>query len=248
MKIIDTKISSHSSRIYEPDENIKEILIAVHGFAGDKDSSVIIAIANDLVKDGIATISFELPCHGEDAKKKTLVLDDCIKSVGEIILFAKENYAKIPISIFATSFGAYLTLKHLQNNEENFKNVILRSPAIDMANILINNILPEHNLSIDDFKKPQNLGYQNPLYIDKKFIDDLYENNIGDNFSETNNNYHLMQGLKDDIVDPNFVFDFCEKHFAGRCDVYIFENADHRYKNPGELEQIVAITRKIVVG
>ena len=248
MKIIDLKIENHSARIYEPENQPKEVLIAVHGFAGDKDSSVIIAVAEDLANYGIATISFELPNHGAGACEDVLKLISCVKSLSEIISYAKATYSDLPISVFATSFGAFLTLQHLKNNKEYFKNVILRSPAIDMANILVNNILPEHNLTIKDFKSVQDLGYGAPLYINKQFIDDLYANAIGDDFKEENNNYYLLQGLKDDIVNPDFVFEFVDKHFKNRCEIFKFENADHRYKNPGELEQIVKITRKIMVG
>ncbi len=247
MKIIDTKIENHSARIFEPENNLKEILIAVHGFAGDKDSSVIVAVANNLVNYGIATISFELPNHGDDASETVLNLQSCINSISEIINYTKNNYKGLPISIFATSFGAFLTLQHLKTHSEHFKNVILRSPAIDMANILVKNILPEHNLTLEDFSQIQNLGYGKPLLIDRKFIDDLYANAIGDEYSEEKNTYYLLQGLKDDIVDPNFVFDFVDKHFNNRCEIFQFKNADHRYKNPGELEQIVEITRKIMV-
>ena len=80
MKIIDLKIENHSARIYEPENQPKEVLIAVHGFAGDKDSSVIIAVAEDLANYGIATISFELPNHGADACEDVLKLISCVKA------------------------------------------------------------------------------------------------------------------------------------------------------------------------
>ena len=246
MNIVETKISNHSSRIFEPDDKVKDVLIAVHGFAGDKDSSVIIAVAKELVKFAVLTITFELPNHGADASQNILNLAECINSIGEVVNYAKAHYSNTPISIFATSFGAFLTLHYLSTHTEKFKNIILRSPAIDMANILVNNILPEHNLKLEDFSSVQNLGYANPLLVDKKFIDDLYSKQLGNDFNEPVNTYSVLQGLKDDIVDPNFVFEFCNKHFANRCTIYKFKNADHRYKNPGELEQIVEITKHII--
>ena len=115
-----------------------------------------------------------------------------------------------------------------------------------MANILVKNILPEHKLTIEDFKTPQNLGYAYELLIDKKFIDDLYQNNLHDGIGKTANHFNIMQGLQDDIVDPTFVFDFANKCFANQHTLHIFENADHRYKKPGEPERIVDITKKIL--
>ena len=245
MDILETKICNHSSRIFAP-KNPKEVVIAIHGFAGDKDSSVIVALAKNLAELGVCTISFDLPCHGADACNFNLNFLDCKNCIAEIISFAENKYKNLPISIFATSFGGFLILNYLKTCNKKFKAVILRSPAIDMPNILVNKILPEHNLGLVDFNKTQNLGYGNPLYVDKKFIDDLYANALDKDFIEPNNTYYVLQGLKDDIVDPNFVFDFCKKHFKNRFFLYKFDNADHRYKNPGELEQIVDITHNIL--
>ena len=42
--------------------------------------------------------------------------------------------------------------------------------------------------------------------------------------------------------------DFLKKYLPERCDFYPFENADHRFKKPGELEQIIKITKDIMIG
>lgn len=245
MKVKELQISGLSSRIYEPENEIKELMLAIHGFAGDKESSVIVAVAEMLTKHKIATISYDLPNHGGNVKSTPLSLEECIQSVCDMLTYAKKEYKGLPISIFATSFGGFLILQHLKRYSENFKNVILRSPAIDMANILVKNILPEHKLTIKDFTNPQNLGYGYELWIDKKFIDDLHDNNLEGGINKTDNHFHIMQGLQDDIVDPNFVFDYANKYFNNSHTLHIFENADHRYKKPGELERIVDITQKI---
>ena len=50
MKVKELQISGLSSRIYEPENEIKELMLAIHGFAGDKESSVIVAVAEMLTK------------------------------------------------------------------------------------------------------------------------------------------------------------------------------------------------------
>ncbi len=247
MNIKELKINNLATRIFEPSNEIREVLLAIHGFAGDKESSVIVAVAEMLAKNNIATISYDLPNHGGNVKSTPLILDECIKSVRHMIEYAKNEYKNLPISIFATSFGGFLLLQHLKKHNETFKNVILRSPAIDMGNILVKNILPEHKLSLGDFATPQNLGYAYELWVDNKFIDDLYTNNLSSGIGETSSHFHIMQGLQDDIVDPNFVFDYANKYFKNQHTLHIFENADHRYKKPGELERIVDIAKKILI-
>ena len=49
-------------------------------------------------------------------------------------------------------------------------------------------------------------------------------------------------------LDVRDVLDFLKKYLPERCDFYPFENADHRFKKPGELEQIIKITKDIMIG
>lgn len=61
-----------------------------------------------------------------------------------------DTYRNIPISIFATSFGAYITLINIARNNKRYKNIILRSPAIRMEKIYKDTLLRE---SLEEYKK-----------------------------------------------------------------------------------------------
>ena len=227
------------SRIYLPENEIKEIIIGVHGFAGDKESSVLILLANELNKQNKALISFDLPCHGENDNTQVLNLNDCINSIKTIFDYVKENYKNIPISVFATSFGGYLTLKYLSNNKEDLHKLILRAPAVYMHKILETVILPEHEFTKEDLKNTINLGYANPLLVDSKFLSDL-ENTALENTQTTNHFLYIMQGKQDDVVNPDDNARFFTKFYPNQHKFIYFENADHRFKKPGELEKIIA--------
>lgn len=113
-KIICNKIQSSNYKIsaksYIP-KNMKEIVIACHGFAGDKESSAILALANELAKEKIGVICFDLPGHGEsEVNADMLSIQNCIQDINAIEEYIIKTYGNIPVSIFATSFGAYLTL------------------------------------------------------------------------------------------------------------------------------------------
>lgn len=154
------KIDKLDAKIYSPDSQPIEILIGVHGFSGDKESSVLLALSKELTANNIALITFDLPCHGENGNNAPLDLNSCIQSIGKVLDFTKTTYPSTAISIFATSFGGYLTLVYLSNHTEKLNKVILRAPAIYMSKVLEENILPFNGFSADKIKNAINLGYE----------------------------------------------------------------------------------------
>lgn len=239
------KIKGLDAKIYLPTKNIKEVVIGVHGFSGDKESSVLLALSKELIKKGVALLTFDLPCHGNNDNSKPLNLDTCINSIGEAIKYTKNTFSKLPISIFATSFGGYLSLAHLSKHSEKINKIILRAPAIYMSKVLEENILPFNGFSADKIENPINLGYEQSLYIDKYFINDLRKLNL-EHLPPVNNFIYILQGKKDDIVNPKDNEIFFNSFYKTNHEFFYFENADHRFKHPGELEKIIEITLEIL--
>ncbi len=83
-KLIELKSKEYkiSAKIYLLNEDIKlkEIIIACHGFAGDKGSSAIKLLAEEMIKNKVGVICFDLPGHGESQTNATkLTIDNCCK-------------------------------------------------------------------------------------------------------------------------------------------------------------------------
>lgn len=239
------KINNLDTKIYLPNKTPKEVVVGVHGFSGDKESSVLIALAKELNKNNIALVTYDLPCHGKNDNSKPLNLKECIDSIGNAIDYAKSTYANLPISIFATSFGGYLTLVYLSKHHEKINKLILRAPAIYMSKVLEENILPFNGFSADKIENPINLGYEQSLYIDKYFINDLRKLDL-EQLPQINNFIYILQGKKDNIVNPNDNENFFNKFYKNNHKFYYFKNADHRFKHPGELERIIEITTDVL--
>lgn len=239
------KIKGLSSKIYLPQAKVNEIVVGVHGFSGDKESSVLIALGKELNKQSKALVTFDLPCHGENDNSKVLNLEECVMSVGWVLEYVKREYPEVPISLFSTSFGAYLTLLYLSGRHEKLHKVILRAPAIFMGEVLENVILPFHNIKTNELKNIVNLGYENPLLIDDNFLAEL-KNNALDEKAEISDKLYVLQGWQDTIVDPIKNQEFFDKHYLNNYEIFYFENADHRFKKPGELEKIIKITLKVL--
>ena len=229
-------------KVYEAKQPT-QILLCLHGFAGDKESSVIEAIGTNLQKNYITTIAFDWPCHGEDENKDKLTIELCFDYLEEIVDLIKSKN-NLPINIFATSFGAYLFLHYLTITNEKFNKVILRAPAIDMQHIIYK-IIKEHGYSENDAKtKILNLGYGREVLLDKTFISQLKL----PVFNLQNKPFlYIIQGKKDDLVDYKFNEEYLKNNFLKKHKVYYFNGADHRFKNPGEKEKIIEIVRQIIL-
>lgn len=249
-KIICNKIQSSNYKIsaksYIP-KNMKEIVIACHGFAGDKESSAILALANELDKEKIGVICFDLPGHGEsEVNADMLSIQNCIQDINAIEEYIIKTYGNIPVSIFATSFGAYLTLINMAKNSKKYKHVILRSPAIKMAEIYKDSLLRENEEKYKE-RGYTKLGFEREMLVPYKFLEELEANDLFKIYQDiTIPKINIVQGDKDDIAPIDDTKEFVEKS-NGNAQLYIIPGADHRMKKPGELEKAIEYSTKIIL-
>lgn len=249
-KIICNKIQSSNYKIsaksYIP-KNMKEIVIACHGFAGDKESSAILALAKEIDKEKVGVICFDLPSHGEsEVNADMLSIQNCIQDINTIEEYVIKTYGDIPVSVFATSFGAYLTLINMAKNSKKYKHVILRSPAIKMAEIYKDSLLRENE---EEYKKRgyTKLGFEREMLVPYKFLEELEANDLFKIYQDiTIPKINIVQGDKDDIAPIDDTKEFVEKS-NGNAQLYIIPGADHRMKKPGELEKAIEYSTKIIL-
>ncbi len=219
-------------------EHPKEIIVAVHGFAGDKESSAITAVANNLNKLNIGVIALDLPGHGtSEVNGEYLTLTNCLDDINSIVDYAKSEYKLNKISLFATSFGAYLAIALLNKSKNNFNKVILRCPAIKMDEILVNEILNE---SVTDFEKRGYtvVGYERELKVNFSYYKELLKNKLNE-LTTTGDNILIIHGDSDTTAPTIDAINFAKKN---NLKISIVKGADHRFKNPGELEQVIQLT------
>ena len=103
------------SKFYGTDaRTYKRIVIFSHGFGGHKDNKSAEKFAEKILskyKD-IAVISFDWPCHGEDAIKQ-LALSDCDKYLGLVI----DMQQALEDILFLSIFMSMAILLHLLHSD-----------------------------------------------------------------------------------------------------------------------------------
>ena len=243
MNVEDIKIKSKnnyniSSRLYIPNEDIDKIVIACHGFGGDKESSAIKYLAETIYKDNIGLICFDFPGHGQsEVNGDKLTISNCINDIEAIETYIKNRFGdKIEINIFATSFGAYITLLKIFTRGTQYNKIILRAPAIKMDEIFKDTLLREPFEKFKE-KKVTTLGFERKIMISYKFYEDLVNNKIIDLY---NNNQHILiiQGTEDDVAPIKDTKEFLSLD-PENIELYEIVGADHRMKKDGELGKAI---------
>ena len=223
------------------------IIIAMHGFCGDKESSCIEELEKKALNLNIGLIKFDWAGHGEsEATGDQLTIKNCMADIDSIVEHVKESFPKAKLAAFSTSFGGYLTLLYLYNHRETFNQIILRSPAINMYKVLTSNILTKEELSRIKEAGSVEFGFERKLKITNNFLIDLKDNDVNKLYEDISlPMVSIIHGTDDNLVPFMDSKLFAEKH---TCKLYPVIGADHRYKKEGEIEKVVEIALKIITG
>lgn len=217
---------------------ITRMVVFVHGFGGHKDNGAAEKFAQRVLskykRTGIVT--FDLPCHGEDVKKK-LTLHDCIAYLAHVVAYLQENYPCEALYAYATSFGAYLTLQYLAENGNPFRKIALRCPAVNMYQILTEKILTTQELALLEKGKSVAVGFDRKVPVTREFLSDLQAQDIQAlDFLDFSEDMCIIQGTADEIVSCETVWNFSQEQLIEFVSV---DGADHRFRPNGTMEQAI---------
>lgn len=258
-------------------------LLCLHGFAGDKYSTVIEAVAEDRCRAGFRCVTFDWPGHGDSAADSSmLTIENCLADLDAVVKrlcpdraagtsappAAVPSGTSAPLFCFATSFGGYLAMLDYRRHPEHFDRILLRSPALRMGKVLRRFLDEDHMRRFQD-GEALDFGFDRPLFLHCAFLTDL-ETPEHDAFrpldgicrapasaapAEVSDRdsavpmpaaaaapIAIIHGDADDVVPVTDSIRFAEENHLP---VRIVKGADHRYKKPGELEQIIEFAAEI---
>ena len=189
---------------------IKNIFIICHGFFSFKESTSAKTIARKLNDNNIAAISFDFPAHGESpVDASQLTIENCIYDIKTIEDYIKDNFKDTKMSIFGSSFGGYIILNKIIKDGSNFENIVLRAPAIDMKNIIINSLGKEE---FEKFKKAGFIeaGFDRQVNIPYSFYLDLCNNDVLKQYNKKEK-ILIFHGVDDDTALIKDTYEFIKK-------------------------------------
>ena len=228
-------------KIYQPEDGVvNQIVLGVHGLGSSKESTVLAAIGEEMLLYHTATICFDFPAHGESPMSdRELRLENCGCSLMAVVEYAQETYPEVTdYGVFATSFGAYVTLLTLEALEMMLGQVkiVLRSPAVRAADILLRIADVEEG---EFFRSGRVMyGFRRKLEIPYSLYEDLKNNPAMMNYESP---MLILQGDEDDVVPLEDVRPF--RRLNDESKLVIFRETDHRFTQEGEKDRIVDLTR-----
>ncbi len=216
---------------------IKNLIVGVHGFAGDKESSVLSLLAENVCDVNTALLCFDFPAHGSsEASDDMLSVKNCVSDVVSVVKWARSRFYGACLYAFATSFGAYVTLLSLEQINGRFEKIVLRAPAVNMAEVLLKRVL---FTDATEFKKRGTIscGFERKINLNFAFYEGLLNNDIISRDFETE--FLIIHGTCDDLVLPSDVEKFARSNPSSK--LVFIEGADHRFKKRGETEKVLEI-------
>ncbi|MBE6753415.1 MAG: alpha/beta hydrolase [Ruminococcaceae bacterium] len=228
MRVTDYTVNDIRIRRFLPDneQTVSRLVVAVHGFGGDKDSTCIGVLAEKLCGSGGAVYTFDLPCHGESPLPDTaLNTECCMEHLCTVVRHAKEQCPQAAGGIFATSFGGYTALIAMPRLEEllgeNFP-LVLRAPAVNPAKTFLWIV---HMKTAEQFREKGTVRCRigKRISISYSFYEDMIAHSCMHNIDHDG---LLLYGSEDNIVLRDDIEDFCRRN--PRISLHIAEGVDHR--------------------
>lgn len=178
----------------------RDIIVICHGFGGDKDNDITKIISKIITDNEIGVVAFDFPIHGESkASIDELTVKNCISDINTIRQFIKMNFPEKDISLFASSFGGYIAINSFLEGNDYYKYVILRSPAVNMKDVLTNCLLKER---FEEYQKNgvARMGRNGKLKVPYSFYESLKEHDILNKFDNLKQRMLIFHGADDDTA------------------------------------------------
>ena len=224
---------------YDDLSQVRTAVLFGHGFGGHKDNRAAERFARRMLEKnkGCVLMSFNWPCHGDDVRK-LLRLEDCDRYLRLAVAWLRERFPEAALYAYATSFGGYLFLKYLSEQENPFRRIALRCPAVNMFQVLSGVIMSEEDRKRLARGKPIQAGFDRKVEIDAALLESLRQADIQQrDFLPLAEDILILQGTKDEVVPPAAVEAFADRNLIEYVPV---EGADHRFQDPAKMDFAIA--------
>ena len=248
-KYFDINDSGYSVRslVYCNDiRNIKKMIIFYHGFGGHKDNRAAARFAEFILSKykNTGVLCFDWPAHGDDARSR-LMISDCLLYMDFIFKYVRERWKVEEFYAYGTSFGGYMILRYLAEKGNPFQKIALRCPAVKSYEVIFRNHLSEEEKEKLAKGKDALAGFDRKVKINNAYLEELRAVDLMElDFMDYADDILIIHGSEDEIVPIESVQEFAENNVI---ECIPIEGADHRFRNPKQMDLAINLIAKFLM-
>ena len=224
----------------EPDTGRpRRVVLGVHGIGGCKEDPIQESIAEEMDLFGCAVLRFDFPAHGEN-EEEILSLHGCVDTLLDVADYAAERYPDLKdLCIFATGFGAYVTLTALQDLIElPFRvKLVIQTPSLRMDQTVLNftRVSP---VTLEAMEMVLFNASRRPIGFFYSFYEECRDNPA---FAAYPIPMLILHGQYDDYVPMSDIQ--LLRDLNDHSKLVIIPGASHRFLEPGAWDMVLDLTR-----
>lgn len=224
-------------KLYGDAREVRQAVLYCHGFGGHKDTRAAERFAHRFLAstERAAVVCFDWPGHGEDARGR-ITLDDCTQYQRLMTEHLRERGAE-EIFACATSFGGYLTLRYIARNGNPYRKIALRSPAVNIYEVINGAIMTEENRADLARGRTTAVGFDRKVRVSPAFLESLRAEDITKlDFRPFREEILIVHGTEDEVVPFAAAEDFARRNEIA---FIPSEGADHRFIDPAKMNAAI---------
>ena len=225
----------------EPEDgDIRRLVMGVHGFGGCTQDDIQTAIADEMDMFYAATIRFDFPAHGESPMSDAyLTRPNCRNCLIAVAKWMRQRYPEVEdLCIFATGFGAYITLTALSDLLElpGKVKLVVQTPAVMMHKTL----LAMKNISQATLWAMEKVTFRaaRPFDVNYSFYEDVRNHPAITTYPIP---MLILQGEEDSYIDTEDLRNFRRVNEDSK--LVIVPGASHRFLEEGAWDMVLDLTR-----
>lgn len=216
--------------IQTPDNETKYPMVMIlHGFTSNKEHKLLTDLADDLEKDGIASIRFDFNGHGEsEGRFQDMTVWNEIEDAKKVYNYVAAMPNVTSISVAGHSQGGVVTgMLAGELGKKKIKNIVLFAPAAVLReNALTGSMFNKH---VNPLDLPDTFEVLPGYAVGKEYLKTSQDLPIYEVTSQYKGKAMIVQGKEDIVVPYTYAMRYHEK-LKGSQLVFI-DNADHDFDN-----------------
>ena len=222
-----------------PDDHpASQVVLGVHGFGGSMDDAIQASIAEEMAMFYDATVRFDFPAHGQNTEER-FTLELCQQTLLEVAAYAKERFPQVPdLCIFATGFGAYVTLSVLDKLLElpGQIRLVVQTPGVRMHETLLSMLrVSRETLRVMERKV---LQAPRPIEITYRFYKEMESNIV---LTTQQIPMLILHSEQDGYIRREDIQNFRRINEGSK--LVIIPGTSHRFLEEGAWDMVLDLTR-----